>query len=126
MIITIKQCLDFNKVYDDLRNTKMPFQTSYHLFLLKTAMDEHTVFYAKQMQSLAAQYSENAPEASVKEIKISKEKSEDFLKKADDLLALRVEVLEEPINPKDLSQIELSIEQIEKISFLIKREQVIT
>lgn len=126
MIITIKQCLDFNKVYDDLRNIKMPFQTSYHLFLLKTAMDEHMVFYAKQMQSLAAQYSENAPEASVKEIKISKEKSEDFLKKADDLLALRVEVLEEPINPKDLSQIELSIEQIEKISFLIKREQVIT
>ena len=125
MVVTTKQCLEFNKVYNDLRSTKMPFQTSYHLFLLKTAMDEHLAFYAKQMQSLAAEYSEGAPEVSSKEIKISKERSEDFLKKADDLLALRIEVLEEPISPEEFTQIELSIEQIEKISFLIKREQVI-
>lgn len=89
-------------------------------------MDEHLDFYARQMQSLAAEYSEDAPEASSKEIKISKERSEEFLKKVDDLLALRAEVLEKPIKPEEFSQIELSIEQIEKISFLIKREQVIT
>ena len=73
MVVTTKQCLEFNKVYNDLRSTKMPFQTSYHLFLLKAAMDEHLAFYAKQMQSLAAEYSEGAPEVSTQEIKISKE-----------------------------------------------------
>ncbi len=129
MTITMAQALQFNKLYNLIKNKSCSIQTAYKLSVIHSETSNKNDFYNMTLQNIVKdcceiddagkpKYNENGTDIIVK-----KEKQEDWIKRISELVSLPVEIKEVYFGLEELETLDLKVSEIQGLMPFIKIEQ---
>lgn len=124
----MSQIIHFNLFYQEVKSTKIPVKTAYKLNKLINAINEHAAFYQEQILNLLKDHAEKDTEGEYIYtndnigVKIKKESQQEFAEKANELLALDVELPDITFSIEEFGDIELSMEVFNIITPFLNEE----
>ena len=120
------EILNFADIYPEIRDTKMPFKTTYKLTMLSKKIEENANFYRDELQKLLKECAELDENGEIKfnengDVTILEDKREEFNQKWTELQNVDVEVEDKLMfNVDELDGIEFSLRSTQMIMPFIK------
>lgn len=102
--------LNFKDIYDSLKDTTLPFKTSYKLTKIFQKAEEESTFYNQELTKILSEYSESEADENGN-IPIKKGSEKELENKLNELLSIEVE----PCN------IKLTMDELESLNFTISQ-----
>lgn len=126
MVISMRQVLALQPVYDLIKKKTLPIKTAYKLSRLFKAIDTESKFYTEQLNTIIEQYAlrnENGDKVTSNEgnsIQIAPEYIEITSQKINELLSLDVELPDSMFSLDELDSLGLTMEEVNAFFPLIQ------
>ena len=126
MVISMRQVLALQPVYDLIKKKTLPIKTAYKLSRLFKAIDTESRFYTEQLNTIIEQYAlrnENGDKVTSNEgnsIQIAPEYIEITSQKINELLSLDVELPDSMFSLDELDSLGLTMEEVNAFFPLIQ------
>lgn len=126
MTLKMYQIIDFPSFFGKIKSQKLPFKTSYHLTILAQEVEKHIGFYQEKFRELIMNYAKKDEEGNLvpsedgSGVMLAEETMQEAYSKLAELRDLDVELPDIKISIDDLSEVELSIVEMNVILPFIK------
>jgi hypothetical protein len=126
MTLKMYQIIDFPSFFSKIKSQKLPFKTSYHLTILAQEIEKHIGFYQEKFHELIMNYAKKDEEGNLvpsedgSGVMLAEETMQEAYSKLAELRDLDVELPDIKISIDDLSEVELSIVEMNVILPFIK------
>lgn len=115
------EILNFADIYPEIRDTKMPFKTTYKLTMLSKKIEENATFYREELQKLLKEYAELDENGEIKfndngDVNLKPETRDEFNEKWTELQNIEVEVDD---------KLRFDVDELDGIEFSLRSTQMI-
>ena len=128
MKMKMYEVLEFQKLYEKIKDSKMPFKTAYKFSKLIKALEVEIQFYQEKFGELVEKFAERDEEGGFifldegQGVKIKKEDIQECNQQMADLNNLEVDIDVEEFSIDELEQIDLTIEDMRVLLPYIKED----
>ena len=128
MNITMREVMITMSLYDQIKAIKLPVATAYKFSTLFKALKEHSSFYQDELTKIIEEYALRDDDGKIislgqDTVKLQEDKLDEAQKSFAELSELEVEVPDVKFSLEELEKLELTVSDLEILTYFIQNEK---